>query len=60
MYTKHSKMRQILGTGPRPEKPAEPVLIAAQTGITIKFAGLQPMFLADFRAVLKQSEPILT
>jgi len=44
MYTKHSKMRQILGTGPRPEKPAEPVLIAAQTGITIKFAGLQPMF----------------
>jgi hypothetical protein len=37
----HSKTRQILGTRTKPEKPLEPVLIAAQAGITIKFAGLQ-------------------
>ena len=44
MYTKHSKCDKYSAQAPRPEKPAEPVLIAAQTGITIKFAGLQPMF----------------
>jgi hypothetical protein len=37
----HSKKRQILGTRTKPEKALEPITIAAQTGIHIKFAGLQ-------------------
>ena len=37
----HSKKRQILGVQTRPEKKPEGVMIAAQDGISIKFAGTQ-------------------
>ena len=37
----HSKKRRILGTRLRPEKEAEGVLIAAQDGYTLKYAGTQ-------------------
>lgn len=37
----HSKKRQTLGTRTKPQKPLEPVLVAAQNGITVKFAGQQ-------------------
>jgi hypothetical protein len=36
-----SKDRKILGTTKEKGQPLDPVLIAAQTGITIKYAGLQ-------------------
>jgi hypothetical protein len=37
----HSKKRQVLGTRSEPTRPLQGVTIAAQDGITIKFAGDQ-------------------
>jgi hypothetical protein len=37
----HSKKRQVLGTRPEPARPLQGVTVAAQDGITIKFAGDQ-------------------
>src|SRR5271170_7149137 len=37
----HSKKRETIGTQTKPEKPLQAVTLAAQDGITVKFAGRQ-------------------